>query len=208
MASEAVHHKIARSGRKPRRGLRRRGITLMEVLVALPIIAMLLTATMVAIDASFRAYGSAAEEASTQAATRMVVHRLLTLVRTSTAHGPLTAGEPGVTLENGLLHSHFIELLDPDDNEIRLEWRSETDELWLIRTPWDGSPSTEQPILGGVREARFSSKPRRLRSGALVLERATMDLTVEADPDATLPIETETRMPIRVFASTAPRKLE
>ena len=191
-----------------RRRARSRGITLMEVLIALPIIAMLLAATAVAIDASFRAYGSAAEDATTQAATRMVVHRLLGLVRTSTAHGPLEVDPPHVVHEDGLLHSTFIELIDPQDNHIRLEYRPESEELWLIRSAWDADDSVEQPILGGVTDARFSSKPRRLRNGTLVLERATMDLTVEADPDATLPIESETRIPFRVFASTAPRKLE
>ncbi|MCG8511438.1 MAG: hypothetical protein MI741_19665, partial [Rhodospirillales bacterium] len=66
----------------------------MELLISLAITAMLLTATMVAIDASFKAYAAAAETASTQTATRMIVNRLLAMVRTSSAHGPLEAAEP------------------------------------------------------------------------------------------------------------------
>lgn len=64
------------------------------MLVSLAIVSVLLTATVVALDASFKAYAVAAESASTHTSARLISHRLLTLVRTSTAHGPLDTGFP------------------------------------------------------------------------------------------------------------------
>ncbi len=189
---------------------RQRGFTLIEVLIALPIIALLFTATMVAIDASFKAYGSAAEQASAQAATRMVVHRLITLVRTSTAHGPLApqTGPPQVTLQDNLLTSPFIELMDPDGNIIRIEYKSNTQELWLTQTPSGGGSPVSQPLITGVTDATFFCKRRRTRTGMWVLERGTMDITVQPGADATLAIENGNAPPVRMIASTMPRKLD
>jgi hypothetical protein len=65
------------------------------MLIALTIVAMLMAATMVAIDASFQAYASAAGSASTQTTARLTVYRLLRLIRTSTAHGPLEPAPSG-----------------------------------------------------------------------------------------------------------------
>jgi len=73
---------------------RHRGLSLIEMLIALAIVAALLGATMVAIDASFYAYASAAGSASTQTTTRLTVHRLLKLIRTSRAHDPVSRIAP------------------------------------------------------------------------------------------------------------------
>jgi prepilin-type N-terminal cleavage/methylation domain-containing protein len=76
------------------RSQRARGLSLMEMLIALTITSVLLAATMLAIDASFTAYASAAKSASTQTTTRLTVHRLLKLIRTSTLHGPVKTSVP------------------------------------------------------------------------------------------------------------------
>jgi prepilin-type N-terminal cleavage/methylation domain-containing protein len=75
-------------------GMRQQGLSLMEMLISLTIIALLLSATMLAIDASFTAYAAAAKSASTQTTTRLAVHRLLKLIRTSTLHGPVSQSVP------------------------------------------------------------------------------------------------------------------
>ena len=188
------------------------------MLVSLAISAMLLTATMVAIDASFQAYAAAAETASTQTATRMVVNRLLTLVRTSTAHGPLlddpTDTPPVVLLADGeTIQSYYIELIDAQGNLVRIEYRDEDhdtnpNELWLIIDPFDGGAQQEQPLLGGVTDAKFYTHRRFDDDGVLVLERGSIDMTVEADEDNTLALEGAELPPIRVIASTMPRKLD
>lgn len=189
------------------------GLSLVELLIALAITAMLLTATMVAIDVSFQAYAVAAETASTQTATRMVVNRLLTLIRTSTAHGPLEedlADNPPVVLQpDGVtLESYYIELLNPQGDLIRIEYRAADQELWLIIDPVDGSPQEQQPIMGGVTDAKFYTRRRLDKDGVWVLERGSIDMTVEADEDASLALEGANLPPIRVIASTTPRKLD
>jgi len=200
---------------EPRRVAGRRraaGLSLIELLLALAISAMLLTATMVALDASFMAYADASEQASAQAATRMITHRLVTLIRTSTAHGPLLpdAGtDPPVTLSGNTITSYYIELIDPNENVVRVEYRQDEEELWVITTPPGGGATIEQPLIGGVTACQFFAV-RRIddETGLWILDRATMDLTVMPGVDATLALENGHPQPIRVIASTAPRKLE
>lgn len=189
---------------------RARGVSMIELLLALAISAMLLTATMVAVDASFHAYAVAAESASTQASTRLTTHRLLTLLRTSTAHGPLEAdasSTPPATLSGDTVTSPYIELIDPNDRLVRIEYRPGVQELWVISQPAGGGLPVAQPILRGVTAATFYCRRRKDSEGVLVLDRATMDLTVEVAGDTTLDIENAVLPPIRVIASTKPRKL-
>lgn len=192
----------------PRRVKRKSlGLSLVEMLISLAITALLLTATVVAIDASFRAYAAAAESASTQTSTRLVVHRLLSLMRTSTAHGPLLP-ESGVTLSGNTLTSPYIELLDPDGNLIRLEYVAADEMLYVTVTPFGGSVATREPLLGGVTQCSFSLIRRLDDDGVWVLDRGSIDFTVEPDADTSLAIEGDAAEPMRVIASTMPRKLE
>lgn len=195
----------------PSRRRRRAGLTIVEMLVSLAIVAMLLVATMLAIDASFKAYSAAVETASTQTATRLVIHRLLTLIRTSTAHGPLMAdpaSDPPATLSGDTITSPYVELIDPRGNSVRVEYRSKVQQLWVITTPYGSSTTTAEPLLGGVTACSFDLLRREDGAGVLVLERASMDLTVEPDADNTLAIENAHTPPIHIVASTMPRKLQ
>ena len=197
------------SRKQTRRSISRKaaGLSLVEMLISLAITALLLTATVVAIDASFRAYAAAAESASTQTSTRLVVHRLLSLMRTSTAHGPLLP-ESGVTLSGNTLTSPYIELLDPDGNLIRLEYVAADEMLYVTVTPFGGSVATREPLLGGVTQCSFSLIRRLDDDGVWVLDRGSIDFTVEPDADTSLAIEGDAAEPMRVIASTMPRKLE
>jgi len=188
---------------------RYRGLSVIETLLALAISAMLLTATMVALDASFRAYADAAEQASSQAATRMVTNRLVTMIRTSTAHGPLEADAsttPPVTLDGETVSSHYLELIDSEGRHMRIEYRSTTQELWLVNIPASGI-AVEHPILGGVTACSFQCLRRINEEGILVMHRGTMDFTVQPGEDATLTLENGKASPIRVVASTMPRRV-
>ncbi len=191
--------------RQPRRRAQPRGLTLIEMLIALPIIALLMAATMVAIDASFMAYADAAEQAGTHHATRLVTHRLLTLVRTSTAHGPLLP-ETGATLDGNVITSDHIELIDTQGRLVRVEYRPDEQELWVSLT--QSGVTIEQPLLGGVTNAQFFLFRRQNDDDLWVLERGTMDVTVASDQDNTLAIENGDIPPIRMIASTKPRKVD
>ncbi|MEX2214689.1 MAG: prepilin-type N-terminal cleavage/methylation domain-containing protein [Phycisphaeraceae bacterium] len=192
------------------RHLRRRGLSMVELLIALAISAMLLTATMVALDASFKAYADSAEQASSQAATRMITHRLLAMIRTSTAHGPLepdAAAVPPVTITGDTLSSNYVELIDNKGYLIRVEYDADKQELWITSTPPVGT-SLSEPLIGGVTACTFHNERRVNEEGLYVLARTTIDLTVQPGEDATLNLENGAATPIRVVASTMPRRVE
>jgi len=181
---------------------------------------MLLTATMVALDVSFKAYADAAEQAGTQAATRMVTNRLMTLMRTSTAHGPLLITNLGPTdpdnpftfplvstINGNLVTGNYIRLFDPNNNDVQVAYDVNQNMLFLSITP-PGQATQVQPLLGGVTNAQFSSVRRLDDDGLWVLNRGTMDITALSDANATLAIENGNAPPIRVIASTKPRKID
>lgn len=205
--SFTVHH---RRGATPRHA-RRHGISLIEMLISLAIAAALLTATMVAIDASFQAYASATAQAATQSSARMVSNRMLTLLRTSTAHGPLLVSDDDdwpVTLDGKRLNSEFIELVDQQDEIIRIEYRDDEQQLWYIRDPGTDD-EVEQPLLDGVTAAVFFSDRRQNSFGVWVLERASMDLTILPGAASALGLENDApEIPIRIIASTMPRRFD
>ncbi|MEM9413861.1 MAG: prepilin-type N-terminal cleavage/methylation domain-containing protein [Planctomycetota bacterium] len=198
--------------RATRRRRRSVGLSLVEMLISLTITAMLLTAVMVALDASFQAYAAAAESASTQTTTRLIVHRTLTLVRTSTAHGPLvpdSSTTPPVTLDGiRTINSHYLDLVNPKGDLIRLEYRAAEEMIYVSVTPYGGSVTTTEPLLGGVTACQFVLTRRLDDDGVWVMERGSMDFTVMPDADTSLAIEGDGTPPVRVVASTMPRKLD
>ena len=157
------------------------------------ITALLLTATMVALTASFRAYADVAEQSSTQVSTRMVTERLLTLLRTSTAQGPLdndASVTPPAVLAGNTITSPYIELIDTYGNLDRIQYNAATQQLLMTQTPVGSNTSQTQPILGGVTAATFYNQRQLNNENLWVLQRGTMDITVTPGADATLSLET------------------
>ena len=70
---------------------RTRGFSLIEMLIALTITGTLLAATLSALHASFRAYKFTTDSASNHIVSRIVMHRVLTMVRTGDEFGPFPA---------------------------------------------------------------------------------------------------------------------
>jgi prepilin-type N-terminal cleavage/methylation domain-containing protein len=202
----------------PRTNVRRaRGFSLVELMVALAISAMLLTATLGALDASWKSYKITTESASTHVISRIVMTRLLALIRTGSQFGPYPADvlDPA---QNPIPDNHSIEFLSDDDrlagNNIitRVERRDVAGspgeyELWYVRLNADSNPATiidQRPMLRGVREALFILEydpgPR--------LKRATIDLTIQPneDPDMKVNIGADTPA-IRLVASAVPKQI-
>src|SRR5206468_11440861 len=101
----------------------------------------------------------------------------------------------------------YLEVLDSAGNIIRFEYHTATQELWMVKTPAAGGVKQSQPLLGGVTGASFSCLRRMNEAGQWVLQRGTMDLTIQPGGDTTLPLEHDPGAPLRVIASTMPRKL-
>ncbi len=218
-----MNHATPRHMTALRRRARRAGLSLIEMLVALSITSMLLTATMVALDASFYAYASAAESATTQTTTRMVLQRVLMLTRTGLAQGPMTQSEANDLMSkfdfledpdfpnaaaNGDITSSWMVLSRPE-GAVLLNYDATTQMLEIIENPYD-TDWRKLPLLGGVTSCEFTLKRRRGPDTdyVWVLERGTIDITVEPDIDATLKTEAGSGQAIRFITSTAPRRLQ
>ena len=180
----------------------RRGFSLIEMLVALAICSALLTATLVSLYASFRAYQSTTEQASTHVIGRVVMHRVMALVRNGVGFGPLPE-DPRETS----ISTDEMTFLDDEEREITLRL-DRTHKVLLMQV--DGSQ--EQVLLDGV-SGPLDTDGTQL--GAFQLEyengykliKASFDLTVAADDTAQLSIEGNDVVPIRLVGSTAPRRI-
>lgn len=194
-----------------------RGFSLIEMLIALTITATLLTATLTALDTSFKAYKVTTEGASTNVVSRMMMSRIMTMIRTGQEFGPyptdvLDPAQNPVT-------STFIEFETAnngagDRTVLRIERRTQDDpergpfELWYVQTQLiNNTPvsTVERPLLTGVTEATFTLEfdvgPR--------LRRATVDLTVKPNDYQDARIGADLEAPtIRLVSTVNPRKLD
>ncbi|MEC9373263.1 MAG: prepilin-type N-terminal cleavage/methylation domain-containing protein [Planctomycetota bacterium] len=198
----------------PRRD-RRAGFSLVEMLIALTISATLLTATLAALRSSFQHYKSTTESASTHVVSRIMMHRLLTMIRTGDEFGPYP-DDPLDPLQNPVTGAQFIEFVSQRDldggvNRVtRIEFRDgdegESGEIWYVLIE-PGDPAVileERPLLSGVRQAAFTLDFNRQ---TWRLDRATIDMTVEPNDSRDLTIGGDaTPETIRLVASAVPRQ--
>jgi len=179
-----------------------RGFSLVEMLIALAISAALLVAVLSALVASFRAYQATTEQASTHVVGRVIMHRMMALVRNGVDFGPL----PEDARDRYVVTDEFV-FVDDDGREIAL--RLDRAASALLMQVDDGS---EQLLLEGVRgpvdgmgEA-VGAFTLEFKNGT-TLVRASFDLTVDADDNASVALEGDEVVPIRLVGSTAPRRL-
>lgn len=210
----------------------RRAFTVLEMQVATLISALLMSATLVALDTTFKAYEINADAASSNVVTRIVVNRVLAMVRTGRDFRPLP-DDVLANSENPVLSDYmeFVSAVDADGipTEVsRIEYRYAAEgaqlrvwgngepepdlgfeptgpgELWLVRITLSDDSTQEAMLLDQVRSCRFV-----LRYGiGPRLERATMDLVVE--PDAPESVRVASDAPPRVtrlVASAMPRRI-
>lgn len=179
-----------------------RGFSLVEMLIALAISAALLVAVLSALVASFRAYQATTEQASTHVVGRVIMHRMMALVRNSVDFGPL----PEDARDRYVVTDEFV-FVDEDGREIALRLDRAASALLM-----QVDDAAEQLLLEGVRGPVDSAGEA---IGAFTLEfengttlvRASFDLTVDADDNASVALEGDEVVPIRLVGSTAPRRL-
>ena len=184
--------------RGPRR--LRRGFNLVEMLIALAITAALLAATMVALDASFMAYQSTTEVASTHTVGRLAMHRILALIRTGTEFAPLP-----VNPHDPIRESDYLDIRTPDGTVVSLEWREDEEALYVavdgesfllmegVIAQYD--PDTEEQIPPFTLEYEMGNK----------LYRATVDLAIVPDDNMSVELDGDNQEVIRLVASAMPR---
>lgn len=183
----------------------RRGFNLVEMLIALVITATLLTATMVALDASFMAYQATTEEASTHTISRLIMNRMLTLIRTGREFGPFP-----VNPQDSLVQEDFIQFLTPNGEVLELRWVEVEEALYVIRDP-GGLNEWHLLLEGVVRQDDPNNPGDYIRPFTLEyklgrrLYRATIDLTVVPDDNMSVTLDGDNQRVIRLVASAMPR---
>ena len=179
-----------------RRG-RRRGFNLIELLIALAITAALLSATMMALRASFMAYQTTTEVASTHTISRLVMHRMLALLRTGQDFGPL----PLSPLDS-IVDSNYIEFFTNNGQLITLDWVDADDTLYVVLTDENGV-ETPYPLLEGVTSCNFTLEYEL----GYKLHRATIDMTIVPDDNMSVDLDGNNQLVIRLVASAMPRMI-
>ena len=202
-------HRIARA--------RARGFSLIEMMVALGISAALLTASLAALDTSFKSYQQTSETASTHVVTRIVTHRVLTMIRTGREFAPY----PIDVLDRAQnpMFTNSIEFVSAEDAAASLR---EVTRIFAELDPEAGDGSqrlmlTLDEFTEGILTA---SETRVLLRGVLdatftleydigpQLKRATIDLTVEASDVGAAGLNANWDTPtLRLVASASPRLL-
>ena len=184
-----------------------RGFNLIEMLIAMTITATLLVAVMVALHASFMAYQSTTEVASTHTIGRLAIHRMLALIRTGQVFGPFP-----INPQDSIVSSSEIEFLTPTGNLVRLEWFETADAthpepLALYAVINNGTPRlmlegvVQQPDGAGGLTLPFTLEYELGR----LLHRATIDITLVPDDNMSVTIDGDNQQQLRLVASAMPR---
>lgn len=143
----------------------RRGLSLIEMMIALTISVTLLTATLAALDTMFKGYKQTTESASTHVIARIVMSRVLSMIRTGGGFGPI----PAFVLDTGAnpLGADFIQFVSARDaggaatEMVRIEYR-------LPQTAISANPGQDNPplrswgALGGPPEDLWPNDPGEL----------------------------------------------
>lgn len=196
------------------------GFSMIELLLALTISSSLLAATLSALDASFKQYKSTTESASTHVVSRIVMHRMLSMIRTGVEFGPFPADVYNPS-QNPVI-SDFIEFVSERDLAAGLERITRIElrpgaieggpgELWYVLIDAnvdDPLILEERPLIRGVVEISFTLNYSREN---YALDRATIDMTIEPNDSQDLRIgalgDPSAPQTIRLVASAAPRQM-
>lgn len=195
-----------RSSLVAQRSTSRRGFNLVELLIALGITAALLTATLVALNASFSAYQKTTEVASTHTVARLTMNRMMMMIRTGEEFGPYPTDPLDTTV-----YSDFIEFITPEGEIMMLEFDEDSESLKVTVTDPLTSGSATYTLLegvlrqqdsGGVDIAPFTMTYVKGRN----LYRATIDLLIKPDDNMSVSIEGDSSdQLIHLVASAMPR---
>lgn len=194
----------------------RRGFSMVELLIALTISSILLTACLVALDSSFKAYEVTTDSASTHVVSRMVMYRSLAMIRQGEEFGPYPLSVLGPTK----IDSPYIEFVSLDDEAsglrqvTRLEKLADPDmgdnKFKLVYKRWDYEGGVlkdthEYPLIRNVLEAVFTLEYDR----GPTLRQATIDLTIQPDDTQGDHVASDLNASVlRLIASTSPRRLD
>ena len=178
-----------------------RAFSLVEVLVALTISVILLTATMIALRASFESYRRSAERVSTNVSGRLIIDRVQMMIRGGIDFGPVPVSSIDVIVESNELS---IQVADGTWTTIR--WDSSTETVY-----WEQGTDS-WPLLENVTQlvdgAGVAISPFRLRfRDGRWLTHATIDLVVDGEGVTSTDIDLMDVPEMRFIGSAMPRRV-
>lgn len=189
-----------------------RGFSIIELLIALVVTSTLLTATLAALDASFKSYTITSRSASTHVVSRIVMQRLMAMIRNGDEFGPY----PVNPLLTPSIESDWMEFVSYNnavtgERRVTTLSKQETEDgfdLVYTLSTFEGETLVSEetrPLIRGLTQLKFVMEydvgPR--------LQRVTVDMVVQPndlqDAAATANLEAPT---IRMVASASPRRID
>ena len=184
----------------------RKGLGLVELLLALSISASVLVAVAYAVDVSFRAYSVNQEQNTLMQRARITMHRLLTQIRTTAEHQPYNAAAVADFKAGKIATDSGIRLLDEAGRETSYKYDAAAKEIACVDA--DGN---EFVAVRGVEFFQVKFEPMKsetsLRAGGTydLLMRATIKITVRnADKESDVN-ESVAPQTVSLTASVVPR---
>jgi len=216
-----TYRNVPSRGRWPRAAARarhgvRRGLGLPELLIALAISAALLTATAVAIDASFQAYGVTQAQASLAQRARVSLHRIVTYIRTTEQHRP-DNDDPIDDFAAGLVCTDTaIRMMTTDTAGVIFRQQDDC----LVSVPFSVASGalvegTAHVLIKGVQAGDFTvtfepmKSAEQIRTGQPAydqLKRASISLTVRPATTTKVAGEQVSAQPVTISAAVMPRR--
>ena len=185
---------------------RRRGMGLVELMIAMSISASLLTAVAVAVDACFRGYKINQEQAILMQRSRVAQHFICTNIRTTKLHAPLSA-EQKLAFDSGATVSDTgVEMIDLNERIVRFEWDAPTKRLLVT------AEGRTNVLAYGVENFDVRMEPMRSAvsiktgGGYDLLARATVNLTVRTTEENSEASETTGTQTLTLSGSVMPRR--
>ena len=198
------------NGRAPRRVKRpgrRAGLGVVELLISLAIGATVLAAVAFAVDATFRAYSINQEQSDLMQRARLAMYRLVTTIRTTSAHQPITPIALTGFKDGLIVTDTGLVMLDANDAQVAYRFDAPTGQLRAT----DGL-GREYVLLRGVK--KFEVKLEPMRSAASVrtggpydrLMRATILVTIRTTGNAADVDEKVASQEVTLSTSVMPRR--
>ncbi len=197
-----------RGGQVRRRGqVSRRGLAVVELLISLAISGMVLAAVAVAVDACFRAYSVNQEQSDLMQRARLGMHRIITTIRTTDAHQPLSRDSILAWKAGLVVTDTGIEMIDANERPITFRFDPAGGRVLAV----DGA-GNEYVMLRGVRRFEIKFEPLRSEEAARTggphdkVLRATVLLTVQTTGNASDIDETIAAQAVTLSSSVMPRR--